>query len=161
MKTATWLRALAVTVAGLIAPAAWGADIAFDYVHCGNEKYTQLDTPTSSVRAVGVEGWKIVASSTTKDFENATLHCLGYWRDVEGKVASRGVCKGTDPAGNTWIGEWELTAPGEGTFVFLNGTGKFKGIGGGGRWKTVARGKPITEGTGQLCTRDSGTYTLP
>jgi hypothetical protein len=161
MRTATWLRGVVVIVAGFLAPAAWCADVPFDYVICGSEKYTAIDTRVPGVQAIGVEGWKIIASSTTKELQNATQHCIGYWRAVEGKEVSRGVCKTTDLDGNVWISEWELTAPGEGTFVFLSGTGKFKGIKGGGRWKNVGRGTPITEGTGLVCIRDTGTYTVP
>jgi hypothetical protein len=67
----------------------------------------------------------------------------------------------SDTSGNTAVGEFEQTAPGEGTWVWLSGTGKFKGIKGGGRWKNVGRGTPITEGTGLVCIRDTGTYTVP
>ncbi len=57
----------------------------------------------------------------------------------------------------------EITfAPGEteGNFKFLQGTGKWKGIKGGGKVTTITRGKPITPGTFQQCTRWTGTFEL-
>jgi hypothetical protein len=54
-------------------------------------------------------------------------------------------------------------APGEteGNFKFLQGTGKWKGIKGSGKGKVITRGKPITPGTAQVCSRWTGTFELP
>jgi hypothetical protein len=160
MRTAARVRGWTLIAAAVFAPTAWGADVAYDFVACGNQKYTMLEA-RPDLTAIGTEQWAIVASSTTKDWESATQHCVGYWRVAEGKEASRGVCKWSDPAGNTAVGEFEQTASGEGTWVWLSGTGKYKGIKGGGRWKVVGQGRPIVEGTGQFCSHDWGRYTLP
>ena len=58
----------------------------------------------------------------------------------------------------------EITfAPGEteGNFKFLQGTGKWEGIKGSGKGKVITRGKPITPGTAQVCSRWTGTFELP
>jgi len=58
----------------------------------------------------------------------------------------------------------EITfAPGEseGNFKFLQGTGKWKGIRGSGKGKVITRSKPMTPGTGQSCSRWTGTFELP
>ncbi len=54
-------------------------------------------------------------------------------------------------------------APGETefSFKFLQGTGKWKGIKGGGKVRTITDGKPITPGTVQQCSRWTGTFELP
>jgi len=67
-----------------------------------------------------------------------------------------------DPDGGFVIVEVPV-APGEmeSNFKFLQGTGKWKGIKGGGKVRTIIRGKPITPGTFQQCTRWTGTFELP
>jgi hypothetical protein len=152
-------RLLLVAVAAL-APRAWGAETAYDFVACGNSKITMLEA-RADLTAFGVELLGIVATSTTKDLENATQHCLGTMRVVEGKQTGRGMCKWTDPGGNTFVGEWEMTATGEGTWTFLSGTGRFKGIKGAGSFQYLSKAKPIVDGTAQSCRRDRGTYSLP
>ena len=60
--------------------------------------------------AFGVESWGIVASSTIKEWEGATTHCVGYVRVAAGKPIARGVCKWFDTAGNTASGEFDMPA---------------------------------------------------
>lgn len=150
---------LLVAVAAL-APRAFGAETAYDFVACGNSKITMLEA-RADLTAFGVELLGIVATSTTKEMENMTQHCLGTMRVVDGKQTGKGMCKWTDPAGNTFVGEWEMNATGEGTWVFLSGTGKFKGIKGGGSFQYLSKARPIVEGTAQSCRRDRGAFTLP
>ena len=150
---------LSLALAGF-APSLWAAETPYDFVKCATGKITPLEI-SADLRAAGMENWGITASSTTKDFENATTHCVGFSRVVEGKPAGRGLCKWMDSAGNTAFGEYEVLAPGEGTFVWVTGTGKFKGIKGGGQWKVFSSAKPVAEGTAQWCERYWGKYTLP
>lgn len=149
---------LLVAVAAL-APRAWGAETAYDFLACGSAKMTMLEARADFV-AFGVESFGIVATTTTKEWENATQHCVGTVRIVDGKQTGSGLCKWTDPAGNTFVGEWEMTATGQGTWTFLSGTGKYKGIKGAGTFQYVTKAKPIAEGTSQSCRRDKGSYTL-
>jgi hypothetical protein len=44
---------------------------------------------------------------------------------------------------------------------YIYGTGKWKGVKGGGTVKYVARGKSIAEGTSQSCIEVKGTYEVP
>lgn len=160
MRTWIWARNLMTVAAAACAATAWAAEATYDFVACGHQKFNLLEA-SAGVTAIGSEQWAIVASATTKDWENATQHCVGYWRMVDGKEYAKGMCKWVDPSGNTAVGEYEQTASGEGTWVWLSGTGKFKGIQGGGRWKTISKAKPVVEGTGQACSHDWGKYTLP
>ena len=49
----------------------------------------------------------------------------------------------------------------EGSFKFLQGTGKWKGIKGSGKVRAITSGKPIMPSTGQGCGRYTGTFELP
>ena len=141
-------------------PTLWAAETPYDFVACFDYKFTPVET-TADITAVGVEMWAIAASSTTKEWENATQHSVSTNWSMGARVGGKGLTKTLDSAGNSVVGETEVTAAGEGTFVFLSGTGKYKGIQGGGFYKRVGTGKPSVAGTLQVCTREWGKYTLP
>ena len=143
-----------------LTPATWAAESGVDFVKCNSVKLTPINVG-GDVTAMGSEGLGIVASSSSKDFENSTTHCVGFFRVIGGKRGGRGMCKFLDPAGNTVLAEWEILGAGEGTWEFLAGTGKFKGVGGSGQWKVFTAAKPSAEGTSQACERYTGKYTLP
>jgi len=111
--------------------------------------------------AYNAESWGVVSSTTTKDFEGATTHCYGYARVIAGKQVGKGVCKWFDASGNTALGEYDIPPSGNNSFTWLVGTGKFKGITGGGTFATVFSGKPSDAGTSQGCRHDWGKMTLP
>ena len=46
-------------------------------------------------------------------------------------------------------------------WTFMQGTGKWEGIKGGGIVYDITKGKPIEEGTYQWCIKVEGTYELP
>jgi hypothetical protein len=81
---------------------------------------------------------------------------------MAGQLTALTYNKFMDPDGDFVILETTL-APGEkeGSFKFLQGTGKWKGIKGSGKVKAITRGKPITPGTNQGCNRWMGTFELP
>lgn len=97
-------------------------------------------------------------------FNNFTHRCMGLGLRKEGEVPlSKGYCKYMDPDGDFFIVGWD--APfGKNhplPWNFLQGTGKWKGIKGGGTVITITRGKPIVEGTSQYCIEVTGKYELP
>ena len=157
MKHTQVALALSVT---LIAIPASAAEFAYDFVACTHGTSKMLESGPDLV-ALGAESWGIVANSTTKEWENATTHCVGYMRIVGGKPVGKGVCKWVYPTGDTAVGEWEMPATGENSFTWLAGTGKLKGIQGGGSFQTITKAKPVEAGTGQSCRRDWGKYTVP
>jgi hypothetical protein len=65
-----------------------------------------------------------------------------------------------DMDGDFVVGQYEREGN-EGRWEFLHGTGKWKGIKGGGTNRDVAESKPITPGTFQSCDSATGTFTLP
>jgi hypothetical protein len=147
-------------VATLAAMPALPAEFSYDFVACTHSTSKVLDGGPE-LTALGVESWGIVASSTTKEWENATTRCVGYLRIAAGKPVGRGVCRWLHATGDTAIGEWDMPASGENRFTWLAGTGKLKGIQGGGSFQTVSNARPVEPGTGQSCRRDWGKFTLP
>jgi hypothetical protein len=81
---------------------------------------------------------------------------------MAGKLTALTYTKMMDPDGDFVILEITM-APGEteGNIKFLQGTGKWKGIKGSGKVRAITRGKPITPGTVQSCSRSMGTFELP
>ena len=95
-------------------------------------------------------------------FENFTHRCMGIQRIKGGEVWSVGNCKYMDPDGDFFIVEWDGQSGGKPLpWQYIQGTGKWKGIKGGGTAQGVTEGKPIADGTFQSCTKIIGTYELP
>jgi hypothetical protein len=151
---------LALVALIAIAGSAIAAEAAYDFVACTHGKRTALEE-TGDFAAYAVEGWGVVASSTTKDWENASTHCVGYLRVTAGKPLGRGVCKWVQNSGDTAVGEFEYSATAEPKWTWLTGTGRLKGISGGGTFKEVFNAKTVDPGTGQGCRRDWGKFMLP
>lgn len=153
------LHQLAALALAALAPVAWTAEASYDFVACTHSKRTMLEATPEFV-VFGSESWGIVASSTTKEWERATTHCIGVVRVMAGKPSAKGICKWLDAAGNTASGEFDMAATGENKFTWLTGTGKLKGITGSGTFQYLSQGE-IQPGTSQNCRRDWGKYTTP
>ena len=103
-----------------------------------------------------------------KTFDNLTSHCLRIARISAGKLTGTTFSKSTDSDGDFFItGSTSDAVPAaavESTWKFLSGTGKWKGITGGGKGKFIfmTRGKQqISPTTFQGYLRMTGTYELP
>ncbi len=127
---------------------------------CGQNKSTTL-MATPELTVYSWEFWGIVPpESTFKPLQNATAHCVGYGRVMQGKTTGMASCFWTDAAGDTLIGE-SVDAPDKpGVWTFLSGTGKYKGISGGGSYSTTAAGKMAPDGTMQMCFSPTGKWNL-
>ena len=154
------LAATAILSSLALAPLSWAAEFSYDFVACTYGRSIPLEA-NADIVASGGESWGVVSSSTTKEWENATTRCVGYMRVVGGKPLGRGVCKWVHATGDTAVGEYEYSTTAAPKFTWLTGTGRLKGIGGGGSFKTIFNGKPVDAGTSQGCRQDWGTYTLP
>jgi len=99
------------------------------------------------------------SNSSDKDFDNATFHCVGISRVIGKDTIVTGSCKFQAPDASIHVGEFNAKNR-EGTWKFLYRTGRYEGIEGGGPYKTIIRGKPITLGTFQGCDRVTGTFSL-
>lgn len=154
------LATLTVLALCAFAPTSWAADVSYDFSVCTHSRTIMLEGSPDLV-AFGVESWGVVSTSTTKEWENATTHCVGYIRVMAGKQVGKGVCKWIQATGDTATGEWEYPPAGEPSWRWLVGNGKLKGIAGGGTFKSLTSAKPAEPGTSQGCRRDWGNYTLP
>jgi hypothetical protein len=146
---------------GLAAGGTWAREVDYDFVVCTHGRGVMLEA-SADIVGVGAESWGIVATSTTKDWENATQHCVGYQRIMAGKLVGKGLCKWFFMSGDTAIGEWDMPENGQNTFRWLSGTGGLKGITTvTSNFTTVGMGKPADQGTSQACRRDWGRFALP
>jgi len=102
------------------------------------------------------------SNSESKVFDNCTVHSMGV-SVFEGEDQTV-YCymKYLDPEGDYVIFLYTVN-PGEkaATTKLLAGTGKYKGITGGGKAVRIAGGKPVVEGTTQFCNNHKGTFTVP
>lgn len=149
----------ALVALAFFAQGAFAAEAPYDFVVCTHGKRTALEA-NSDFAAFATEGWGVVASSTTKAWENAATHCMGYLRVIAGKPYGKGVCKWTEAGGDSAIGEYEFSPAGA-QWTWLSGMGKLKGISGGGTFKDVFAARQVDLATGQGCRRDWGKFSLP
>ena len=134
----------------------------YDITECYSFVFSVLQE-SQEIRIVGLDAKGIVQSNhVSKVFDNCTIHTVGIRMDMKGSSAVHAYFKYMDADGDIFImeGTW---AEGEkaATMKFIYGTGKWKGIKGEGKDQQIARGKPITPGTAQICYRHTGTFELP
>ena len=102
------------------------------------------------------------SNNESKVFDNCTIHTVGVM-EIEGKnITVYGFLKYLAPDGDFVIFRY-TSNPGEqaATTTLLSGTGKWKGITGGGKAKRITRGKPVAPDTTQLCNNHKGKFTVP
>jgi hypothetical protein len=102
------------------------------------------------------------SNSENKVFDNCTAHIKGVAVFEGKKQFVHCYLKYLDPEGDYVIFRYTQN-PGEkaATTTILAGTGKYKGITGGGKAVRIAGGKPVAEGTTQFCNNHKGTFTVP
>lgn len=154
-----WLCVFSAAIGVAAVPAAVAVEVPYDFIACSHGQRTMLEA-NGDIAAFATQGWGTVASSTGKEFEKASTHCMGYTRVIGGKPYGKGLCKWVFANGDTGVGEYEYGAA-PARFTWLTGTGGLKGIQGGGTFAPVFDAKPAQEGTGQGCRRDWGKFTLP
>jgi hypothetical protein len=122
-------------------------------------------TESKELTIISSEVWGIVTSNNeNKAFEDMTSYCLAVRKYVAGEQRkSLTYTKFMDKDGDFCVVETirdgTETGP-EGTWTFVQGTGKWKGIKGGGKGWFSARGKAQTASTVQGRVRMKGTYEL-
>lgn len=121
-----------------------------------NVLFSSEELTIISIDAKGIA----ISNHENKAFDNHTYHCAGVIQIANGKPSGRYFCKFMDPDGDVTVGEATVDGA-ERTWKFLFGTGKWKGITGGGKNWAVTKGKPVTPGTSQGCNKATGTYQLP
>jgi hypothetical protein len=92
-------------------------------------------------------------------FHDWSFHIIGTAKIESGNYSSSYYGKWLSPEGDAVFGEGDRNGE-EGTWKFIHGTGKWKGITGGGTNKIVNI-KPVMKGTTQGCSIAIGKYKLP
>jgi hypothetical protein len=100
----------------------------------------------------------------SKLFHNWTQRCVGTVAMIAGKRSGSGWCRNVEPgSGDSMISHWiaDEQKAGAGTFRLASGTGKYKGITGGGAYEPSGAFRPVDEGTYQSCINVKGTALIP
>jgi hypothetical protein len=102
------------------------------------------------------------SNSESKVFDNCTVHSMGVSLFEGENQTVYCYMKYLGPEGDYVIFLYTVN-PGEkaATTKLLAGTGKYKGITGGGKAVRIAGGKPVVEGTTQFCNNHKGSFTIP
>ena len=151
------IRAFLTALVGivLLVPFAQAEKKSIDELTCGGGTLKLL-TAGKEATVLAIEAKRI----NVKNGE--TQSCIGVISIIAGKQKANGYCMVLGPEEGFRLLEFTGSEKrGEGTWKFLYGTEKWKGITGGGKYKIVNRGKPIAKGTFQSCNQVTGTYELP
>ena len=131
----------------------------YDLTNCSSATITPIATG-QDLTAFVVDAKGIARSSADKKaFDNNSFHCVTLVKMSGGQRSGHGICRFLDPDGDAVVGE-QVLGPTDGNWTFLEGTGKWKGIKGGGKFSTITSAKPIVAGTGQGCGRATGSYEI-
>lgn len=138
------------------------AEQVYDITPCVAATMTVLvQSPEISIFSLDAKG--IIRSNIeSKIFDNCTVHVQGT-QVIEGTNRTvNAYLKYLDPDGDYVIFRFTQN-PGEttATTTILAGTGKWKGITGGGKATTITQGRPVASGTLQFCNNHKGKFTLP
>jgi hypothetical protein len=130
-----------------------------DCLICQNMTMTTI-VETGDLMIMSFEGKGIVLDNTeSKFFDNSTVHLVGLIKIDQGKATGSFLGKYLDPSGDFYVIESSQVGT-ELDWKFIYGTGKFKGITGAGKSIRFTKGKPVSPGTSQVCSKITGTYEL-
>ncbi len=136
------------------------AEETYDITNCWSGDVTLLyKSDNLAIFNFDVKGMSI-ANGESKAFDGWSMNIIGTAKVEAGKYSSTfyGIYK--SPEGDIVVGEGNRTG-GEGDWKFIEGTGKWEGITGGGTNKLITNVPPVKQGTTQSCIVATGTYTLP
>jgi hypothetical protein len=130
-----------------------------DMISCGDAKITAIISG-QELTIMGYEGKGINMDNLgSKTFDDMTIHTVGVFKVEGGKMTGTLYSKYMDPNGDVAVVEISQVGM-ERDWKFLYGTGRWKGVTGGGKAVPFTKGKPIAPGTMQSCTKITGTYEL-
>ena len=93
-------------------------------------------------------------------FDKQSFQCVGIVRVMQGTATADGICEYVDADGDKTLGQVTRTGNPGGEWRFINGTGKYAGITGGGAYKYLGRYPTVRKGHFQGCGRATGAYKL-
>jgi hypothetical protein len=158
----TALSAATAVVLGLVMfiPVAQ-AETPYDITACGSGTVTVLSQSKELTVASSETRGISESNHENKVFDNCSFYHVRIVKIEAGKWSAHGYTKFMDPDGDILIVEFSQMGE-EATTKFLQGTGKWKGITGGGKVMYLTpNAKPIAPGTIQGCYRQTGTFELP
>ncbi len=113
------------------------------------------DLTIMSYEAKGI----VLDNIESKFWDSDTVHGVGIMKIEKGKLTGSFINKHLAPNGDFYVLEGSIDGN-DFYWKFIYGTGKFKGITGGGKSIRITKGKPVSPGTSQGCTKVTGTYEL-
>ncbi len=135
------------------------AEQPIDCLYCANMTMTTI-VESGDLIIMGSEGKGIILDNTeSKFFDNSTVHAVGLIKIDKGKLTGSYFGKYLDPSGDFYVIESSQVGT-ELNWKFIYSTGKFKGITGAGKAFRSMKGRPVSPGTSQVCTKITGTYEL-
>ena len=146
----------------LLAPMAIAEEKPMNIISCRSATATML-TASKELVVYGFE-LKGIDQDLMEDkvHENYTHMCVGTIRIMSGEQISKGYCKYMAPDGDFFIVSFDGIGGAKPLpWEYIYGTGKWKGVKGGGTVKYITKAKPIVEGTSQSCIEVTGTYEVP
>lgn len=151
------------TAVALLGAGAAQAQQALDFVHCRAGTVSVLAQEEKTIFYAIDHRGVAQASDPKSPFHGLTQRCIGVIASIDGKSSGNGWCKNVDPQSGHWyVVDWTSSdKPGHGTWNFRYGSGKFKGVTGGGTYEPTGPTKPADPGTYQNCVRIKGTMKLP
>ena len=130
-----------------------------DMMSCGDATMTTI-VAGQELTIMGYEGKGInLDNLASKVFDNMTYQTVGLYKIDSGKPTGINYAKYMDPSGDFLVVDISQIGM-ERDWKFSYGTGKWKGITGGGKAFPFTKGKPISPGTFQRCVKITGTYEL-
>ncbi len=131
-----------------------------DTMSCGAGTVTTIAaSPELTVMVIETKGIQI-DNLASKFFDNMTYDSVGLFKIENGKFTGTSYMKYMDPSGDFVIVESTKDGGMDYNWKYLYGSGKYKGITGGGKALPSTKGKPISPGTSQGCFKITGTYEL-
>jgi len=130
-----------------------------DCLICSDMTITTI-LQSGDLTIMGIESKQIVLDNTeSKFFDNMTGHGVGLMKIDKGKLTGTYFNKYQDPSGDLYVVESSQVGT-DGDWKCIYGTGKYQGITAAGKFYRFTKGKPISPGTSQVCTKVTGTYEL-
>ncbi|HVL55987.1 MAG TPA: hypothetical protein VM491_05755 [Burkholderiaceae bacterium] len=132
----------------------------YDMTLCwGGTSHAVSATPNDHFGTYALTG-PVRSNAETRLFDQASFDCVGTWAVRASAHQHAGYCLVVDRDGDKAF--FRDVRDGDGyTAAFLGGTGKYRGIAGGGTTERIGAYPPARAGSIQGCARSSGNYKLP
>ena len=152
-----WI-AMTVVILGLVMfiPVAQAERQDYEFISC-TASTSNVVTFTPEMAILTYDAKSIIRSThESKLFDNWTAHAVGVVKGMEGNWSWHSISKNMGPDGEFIVWEFYGDSESGSTGKAIYGTGKWKGVKGERKSKRITTGKPIVQGTDQLCEKQVG-----